>query len=54
MIINMILIFINVIRFAIIDKGHLLAGRNVVFASGLSFQNQLMVLGGERTGNPFA
>ena len=54
MIINLMLIFVNVIRFAIIGEGHLLAGRNVVFASGLSFQNQLMVLGGERSGNTFA
>ena len=34
--------------------GHLLAGRNVGLASGLSFQNQLMVLGGAREDNPFA
>ena len=29
-------------------SGRLLAGRSVDYASGLSFQNQLMIIGGER------
>merc|ERR1719394_1240592 len=35
------------------NLGRLLAGKSFQYASGLSFQNQLMMIGGNRDGNVF-